>query len=54
MLLKGWATASPAVSETGRAVREYRITRSGRKQLGLERDSYQRYARAIAAVLDPI
>jgi len=54
VLLKGWATASPAVSETGRAVREYRITRSGRKQLALERESYQRYARAIAAVLDPI
>ena len=26
LLLKGWVTAAPAVSETGRAVREYRLT----------------------------
>ena len=53
LLLKGWATAASTVSENGRPVREYRITRTGRKQLALERDNYQRSARAIAAVLDP-
>src|SRR5918996_4233932 len=42
LLLKGWVTAAPAVSETGRAVREYRLTPSGRKQLELERANYQR------------
>ena len=36
ILLKGWVKASPAVSETGRAVREYRLTPGGRKQLELE------------------
>jgi transcriptional regulator len=53
LLLKGWVTASPAVSETGRAVREYRLTPGGRKQLELERAHYQRVTAAIGAVLDP-
>jgi transcriptional regulator len=52
LLLKGWVTAAPAVSETGRAVREYRLTRSGRKQLERERANYRRLSLAIAAVLD--
>jgi PadR family transcriptional regulator PadR len=52
LLLKGWVTAAPAVSETGRAVREYCLTRSGRKQLDLERANYRRLSQAIAAVLD--
>jgi DNA-binding PadR family transcriptional regulator len=29
LLLKGWVKASPAISETGRAVREYRLTPAG-------------------------
>ena len=52
LLLKGWVKASPAISETGRAVREYRLTASGRKQLDLERANYQRVMAAIGAVLD--
>ena len=52
LLLKGWVKAAPAVSETGRAVREYRLTPSGRKQLELERANYQRVTAAISAVLD--
>jgi PadR family transcriptional regulator PadR len=52
LLLKGWVTAAPAVSETGRSVREYRLTRSGKKQLELERANYRRLSLAIAAVLD--
>ena len=51
LLLKGWVKASPAVSETGRKVREYRLTPLGRKQLETERDEYTRVSRAIAAVL---
>ena len=53
VLLKGWVKASPAVSETGRAVREYRLTASGRKQLEFERANYRRVTQAIGAVLDP-
>ena len=52
LLLKGWVKATPAVSATGRQVREYRITPSGRKQLDAERAEYRRVSRAIAAVLD--
>ena len=52
LLLKGWVKAAPAISETGRAVREYRLTPLGRKQLELERENYQRVTAAIGAVLD--
>ncbi len=52
LLLKGWVKAAPAVSETGRAVREYRLTASGRKQLEAERANYRRVTEAISAVLD--
>src|SRR5574339_1317122 len=41
LLLKGWVKASPAVSETGRAVREYRLTPGGRKQLAVEQESFR-------------
>jgi len=52
LLLKGWVKASPATSETGRPVREYRLTPAGRRQLGLERDEYRRVSKAIAAILE--
>src|SRR5687768_14554406 len=52
LLLKGWVRATPAISETGRQVREYRITPNGKKQLELERANYRRVSYAIAAVLD--
>ena len=52
LLLKGWVKASPAISETGRAVREYKLTPAGRKQLELERANYRRVTTAIGAVLD--
>jgi len=52
LLLKGWVRASPAISDTGRAVREYKLTPAGRKQLELERANYRRVTAAIGAVLD--
>ena len=52
LLLKGWVKATPAVSETGRQVREYRITANGRKQLEIERSNYRRLSHAISAVLE--
>jgi PadR family transcriptional regulator PadR len=52
LLVKGWVKASPAVSETGRQVREYRLTAAGRKQLDAEREKYSRFSKAINAVLD--
>jgi transcriptional regulator len=52
LLLKGWVKASPAISETGRAVRAYRLTASGRKQLEAEQANYRRVTHAINAVMD--
>jgi len=52
VLIKGWVKAAPAISETGRQVREYRLTPAGRKQLDAERANYQRVSRAITAVLE--
>ena len=52
LLVNGWVKASPAVSETGRPVREYRLTPAGRTQLEVERANYRRVTQAITAVLD--
>ena len=52
LLLKGWVRAAPAVSETGRSVREYRLTAGGKKQLDVERANYRRLSVAITTVLD--
>ena len=52
LLLKGWVKAADATSESGRAVRQYRLTPAGRKQLEAERDKYRVTARAIALVLE--
>jgi PadR family transcriptional regulator PadR len=52
LLLKGWVKAAAAVSDTGRAVREYRLTASGRRQLEVERANYRRVSAAIGTILD--
>lgn len=52
LLIKGWVKASPKISETGRSVREYRITSIGRKQLESELDEYRRVTKAIQLLLD--
>jgi PadR family transcriptional regulator PadR len=52
LLLKGWVKANPAVSDTGRQVREYRITPGGRRRLDEEQANYRRIAQAIATVLE--
>src|SRR3954469_23923037 len=52
LLLKGAVKAAPAISESGRAVREYRLTPLGRKQLETKRANYQRLTAAIGAVLE--
>jgi PadR family transcriptional regulator PadR len=52
LLIKGWVTAAWRASESGRQVREYRITPSGRKQLEAEVAEYRRMASAIGSLLD--
>jgi len=52
LLVKGWVKAAWRQSESGREVREYRITASGRKQLDAEMTEYRRMAHAIGLLLD--
>ena len=52
LLLKGWVKAAWRESESGRQVREYRITASGRKQLEAEIAEYRRTTGAIGLLLD--
>ena len=52
LLIKGWVKATWRVSETGRRVREYRITKGGLKQLQSEVAEYRRMAHAIELLLN--
>ena len=52
LLLKGWVKASPKISETGRSVREYRITTAGKKQLEAELNEYRRVTQAIEFLIE--
>jgi transcriptional regulator len=51
LLLKGWVKAAWRESDSGRQVREYRITPSGRKQLDAEMNEYRRMASALDTLL---
>ena len=51
MLLEGWVTAEAGVSETGRRVRFYKLTREGAKQLKREIADYEQATAAIQAIL---
>jgi PadR family transcriptional regulator, regulatory protein PadR len=51
LLLKGWVKASWRESDSGRQVREYRITASGRRQLDEEVAEYRRMSSAIDVLL---
>ena len=51
LLIKGWVKASWRESESGRQVREYRITASGRRQLDEEMAEYRRMSSAIDVLL---
>ena len=51
LLIKGWVKASWRQSDSGRQVREYRITASGRRQLEEEMAEYRRMSSAIDVLL---
>lgn len=53
LLLNGWVTAEWKLSDTNRRARFYKLTPSGRKQLGLEVSSFDRMVAAIARVMKP-
>jgi len=51
MLLEGWVKGKAGVSETGRHVRLYTLTRDGKKQFEREVADYQQAAAAIETIL---
>jgi PadR family transcriptional regulator, regulatory protein PadR len=52
LLVNGWVKAAWTKSESGRDVREYRLTPSGRKKLESALAEYRRVGRAIDMLLD--
>ena len=52
LLLNGWVKAAWTTSESGREVREYRLTPAGRKQLDAAVGEYHRLNKAIGLILD--
>jgi PadR family transcriptional regulator len=49
--VKGWVSAEWGTSPTGRRARNYKLTASGRKQLGVEASNYEQLVAAIARVM---
>jgi PadR family transcriptional regulator len=49
---KGWLKAEWKPSETGRDAKVYSLTRSGRKQLEVEKDSWMRLAAAVRLIFN--
>ena len=49
---QGWIAAEWGISELGRRSRFYRLTAAGRKQLGVETESWARLTAAIGRVLE--
>ena len=50
---EGWIRSGWKVSENKQRVKEYRLTRAGRRQLVRERSRWRTLALAIAGVLNP-
>lgn len=48
---KGLLKATWADSDTGRRTKVYSVTAAGRKQLALQRESWERFSGALAAIL---
>ena len=49
---KGWVQGEWKASETGREAKFYALTRSGRKQLAVERDSWAKLAGAVQLIFE--
>jgi PadR family transcriptional regulator, regulatory protein PadR len=49
---QGWVTARWSASENNRRARYYDLTAAGRKQLVVERKSWERFSDALGLILD--
>jgi PadR family transcriptional regulator PadR len=50
---QGWISAQWELSEKGKRAKYYKLTRSGRKQLGIEQSKWEQLSIAMARVLRP-
>ena len=48
---RGWISADWALTENNRRAKYYRLTVAGRKQLGVETDTWRRFVGAVDAIL---
>lgn len=53
LVQKGWISSEWGRSENNRRAKYYRITRSGRRQLRLETENWERISGVIGRVLEP-
>jgi transcriptional regulator len=51
LLVKGWVKAEWGTSDNNRRARYYTLTASGKKQLGIEAESFERMVHAITRVM---
>jgi PadR family transcriptional regulator len=51
LLVKGWVKGEWGTSDNNRRARYYTLTSSGRKQLGIEAENFNRMIQAIARVM---
>jgi PadR family transcriptional regulator len=49
---EGWITAEWRTSEQGRRARYYTLTKSGRRQLALERKSWEEFVAAVTRLIE--
>jgi transcriptional regulator len=50
---KGWIESEWKATENNRRAKYYRLTRTGRRALGEERESWRRYVSAVELILNP-
>jgi PadR family transcriptional regulator PadR len=48
---RGWITSEWGASENNRRAKYYKLTAAGRKQLAIEREAWERFSGALAAIL---
>ncbi|HSK43181.1 MAG TPA: PadR family transcriptional regulator, partial [Candidatus Binatia bacterium] len=51
LLVKGWVRAQWGTSDNNRRARYYTLTASGKKQLGVESESFERMVHAITRIM---
>ena len=51
LLVKGWVRGEWGTSDNNRRARYYTLTSSGKKQLGIEAENFERMIQAIARVM---